>query len=91
MSQYISKCPCGQCGTCACSEIPQMDEDGLCASCGGVPYVVALLQGPPHVGTESEGDERRAIGLMIDDPRAMMRGQKWLAEYDANQARLATA
>jgi len=91
MSQDTSKCPCGQCVTCACGEIPRMDEDGLCASCGGVPYVVALLQGPPHVGTESEGDERRAIGLMISDPTAMTRGRGWLAEYEANQAHLATA
>jgi hypothetical protein len=46
-----------------------MDEDGLCASCGGQPLVLAMLDGPapsPHVGAEAEGeDERAKIAALI--------------------------
>ena len=55
-------CPCGGCVTCACSAIPGMDDDGLCASCGGQPLALAVLvEGvTPHVGVEAEGEVERA-------------------------------
>jgi hypothetical protein len=40
-----------------------MDGDGLCATCGGQPLLLAMLDGPdpkPHVGNEAEGAEDRA-------------------------------
>lgn len=59
----MSGCPCGTCVTCDCAAIPKMDEDGLCASCGGQSLLLALLDGPaphPHIGVDVEGDIARA-------------------------------
>jgi hypothetical protein len=76
------ECPCGRCVTCACGEIPRMDEDGACARCGGTPYVSAATQGTPHLGSEVEdGQEAKEIQRMIDDPIIAMRADKWLNEY----------
>lgn len=64
------QCPCGACVTCSCAAIPKMDEDGLCASCGGQPLLMAMLDGDrpsPHVGTEAEGADREKIAVIIAD------------------------
>lgn len=61
-------CLCGCCVTCSCAAIPKMDEDGLCATCGGQPLLMAMLDGDrpnPHVGTEVEGDDRTEIEAII--------------------------
>ncbi len=60
-----TQCPCDRCVTCSCAASPNMDDDGLCASCGGQSYVLAAICGEPHIGTEVGQVDYSKIAVII--------------------------
>ncbi len=81
-----NNCPCGACVTCSCSAAPNMDEDGLCAGCGGQPYVIAALSGEPHVGVTEAVDGALPKDEQTDIARIIAEGE---ATEEAALVRLA--